>query len=233
MNLREIRELFVETSGRYDLVVDTEEFESKKPLGADLFINEGQKLLDRLSPGGRHREATLSLDLEPGEYKIQSNALRAVKSVRVESVEGVRFLQVRDVKDVKAIFGPLTGIPYVERGVPVYYTPVSMRRVGVSDDGSETHAGVLILPPAEAGLRVVIDGVFFSPTLVEDEDESYWTLVQPATLVQAAWYMLERFYRNTEGMRDHMMAIQQDLDSIDFDAAEEAAAGISTMRNSW
>lgn len=233
MNLREIRELFVETSGRYDLVIDTTDYESKHPLGADLFINEGQKLLDRLSPGGRHRRASLKLPLVAGQFELKSNALRAVKSVRVESSEGTRFLHHKSLRDIKTIFGDITSYPNVERGVPVYYTPVSTRNVDAPDNESETHAGVLMLPPAESGLTVVIEGVFFSPRLLADDDESYWTLVQPATLVQAAWYMLERFYRNTEGMKDHMLAIQQDLDSIDFDEAEEEAASVYTMKNSW
>jgi hypothetical protein len=233
MNLREIRELFVETSGRYDLVEDTVNFQSKKPLGADLFINEGQKLLDRLSPGGRHRRASMTVTLQPGQFEVKSSALRAVKTVRIESSEGTRFLQHKAFRPLRVLFGDRDQFPQIERGVPVYYTPVSVRSVDTPTNESETHAGVLILPPAESGLTVIVEGVFFSPQLVEETDESYWTLVQPATLVQAAWYMLERFYRNTEGMKDHMLAIQQDLDSIDFDEAEEEAASVSTMRNSW
>ena len=43
-------------------------------------------------------------------------------------------------------------------------------------------------------------------------------------------YKLEEFYRNTEGMRDWIEAINRDLRGIDFDLAFQESAEITSMR---
>ena len=53
MNLKEIREQFVKRSGRYDLVSSTTNWTDN---GADFFIRNGQKLLDRLE----HTQGSIS-----------------------------------------------------------------------------------------------------------------------------------------------------------------------------
>lgn len=59
--------------------------------------------------------------------------------------------------------------------------------------------------------------------------KSFWTEVHPNVLLKAALKQLEMFYRNTEGVKDWDMALKDDTGPMDYDAAEEEAAGIDQM----
>jgi hypothetical protein len=51
----------------------------------------------------------------------------------------------------------------------------------------------------------------------------------PELLVMAAQCVLEKFQRNTEGVKDWMEAIKLELNEIDSDLVEEETAEISQM----
>ena len=72
-------------------------------------------------------------------------------------------------------------------------------------------------------------GVYFSTPLEHDSDQSFWSDRFPSTLVKAALYQLEQFFRNTEGANDWLLAVQADVRLIEMDLVEEESNGINQI----
>ena len=68
-----------------------------------------------------------------------------------------------------------------------------------------------ILPRPSREYTLEVHGNFYSPILDTDTSSNIWSELYPDTLVKAALYELEVFYRNTEGANDWLNAIQADL----------------------
>lgn len=231
MNLLQIRKDFIEATGRNDLVVDLSLYVDK---GANEFIRRGQRMLDRMPFEGKNEEAVLSLDLAAGQHTIQIPSVRAVKEVWIVTTTGTYPLRKMDLADIQYDLGINSfGLAQAARGSVQAYAPMSMRSIGLPTTSSETGRGLLLFPPSDRVAKLNVRGLFLSAPLVNDASVSFWTVAHPETLVQAAWYMLERFYRNSEGMKDHLEAIDRDLRGIDMDHVEEIATGIDEMRDSW
>lgn len=64
---------------------------------------------------------------------------------------------------------------------------------------------------------------------VDKMEESWWTVMYPEVSVLGALWALESFYRNTEGMRDQMNAINTILVGIDRDIVSEEIAGVTQI----
>jgi len=233
MSLLDVRKKFVLLTGRYDLVTDLTTYANVDPIGANFFIQAGQRMLDRMSYGGRHHQVRWRTTLNQGEYLIQSSRLRAVKSVLVETTDEAYHLVKLPYGLLRDTYGGDATFASIDEGAPVHFSAVSVRDVDTPTTTTESQAGVLILPPADKSYTVEIDGLFTSVPLLLDADESFWTVAFPEILIQAAWYELERYYRNSQGMVDHMESIKQDLQGIDFDEVEESIAGLNTMQDSW
>jgi len=89
---------------------------------------------------------------------------------------------------------------------------------------------IMWMPPTDAVYTLSILAQFYERELINGTDVNFWSSQFPETLIQAAMLMLERFYRNTEGVRDHQAAILDDLRGIDFEIVEEEISGINTMQ---
>lgn len=91
--------------------------------------------------------------------------------------------------------------------------------------------GILLMPPVDVSNKYSLEirGLFYTDTLVNATDATFWTEVHPGLLTKAAAYELEVDYRNTEGMNDWMAAIRLEIDGIDKDIVEEEIAGITEM----
>ena len=233
MTLLDIRKQFVLLTGRYDLVVDLTTYANADPLGADFFIQSGQRMLDRLSFGGRHHHVRWRTTINQGEFLITSDRLRAVKSILVEADDGAYHLVRIPYGQLRNEYGDDATYSDIDEGAPVHFAPVSVRDIAAPSATTESEAGILLLPPADKTYTVEVEGLFTSVPLVNDADVSFWSQVRPETLIQAAWFELERFYRNKQGMEDHMLSIRQDLEGMDFDEVEQDIAGLSTMQDSW
>ena len=98
---------------------------------------------------------------------------------------------------------------------------------------SEINKALLILPPPDADVDIVVEGLFSSEPLDADGDESFWSLVHPDLLVLATLYKLEVFYRNTTGANDYRVALHDHVMSIGLDLTAEQAAENRVMQNSW
>jgi hypothetical protein len=131
-------------------------------------------------------------------------------------------------------------------GLPIYYCPIWARPYpnivtatdfnqawllnDIIEAGHESFNSILIMPPSDsANYTLEVWGLFYSDELVNDGDVSYWTEEHPLLLAKAAAYQLETSYRNSEGSKDMMNALEVDMLGIVKDYIEEEVAEISQM----
>lgn len=238
MNLGEVRAAFKTRSGRYDLVAA-----DGSDNGADFYINAGQKLLDRLSDV-RKGYAKHYDTIESGDWYLIFQHCRAVQTVFMSDDDARWELGKLDEEDIMVNY--LTEkISELDTGAPDYFAPALLRE---STDGADvviskigdteyseagiTHFeynGIIWTPPSDGDYTVEVRGLFYSPELSADADESYWSVAEPMALLMAALQRLEVSYRNTEGANDWLNAIKLELDGISKDAVEEESALINQM----
>jgi hypothetical protein len=235
MNLGEIREKFVQFSGRYDLI-NTDDSDN----GADFFINAGQRFLDRRvdfrkSDGRQYKELT------SGNWYFKLQNCRTLERVWVNTSEERWQLIRKDLIWLRNEYPSL--INATDQGDPNYWAPAILRGMDITDmnnqgtffnyalaeAGNEDYQGLVILPPPDTSVVVELWGKFYSPTLTLDTNESYWTVTAPETLVASALYRLEIMYRNSEGAKDWLAAIDVDLRDLDKDNIQEDVTNVDTM----
>jgi len=238
MNLVQLRTLFRSLSGRYDLV--NADFTDN---GADFFINEGRKYLDRLD---EHQKtwATCYRNILTDAWSTSFPYCRAVKEVWVASATERWQLEKKRLQDL--IAGYLTGLPTSrDSGTPLYYSPCITRFI--PEDSTPAHIAsfapwtdvivldgydynaILLNVPTDEDLVVTINGFFYSPELAEDEDENYWSAAHPMLLYMSAMRQIEVANRNTQGVNDWTAAIHAEVQQLGFDLVEEIIAEIDQM----
>lgn len=208
MNLLQIRQELVKKSGRYDLATTgAEEFDTDT--GADYYINAAIKTLD--------------LEQEQGE-QVQESSLSAGSSLaafyRVRQISRLVFLEEdaevelirKTFSQISQLYPLLTGTTVGTPGSWAIYAKNSMNPYIARTD-------ILILPPPDAAVTVRAYGRFFSPSLVENTDENYWSIEYPQVLLLAALREIEGINRNTEGYSDYTILINERLFGIDKDLA--------------
>lgn len=239
MNLLQIRRKFRELSGRYDLVND-----DYSDNGADFFINEGRKFLDRLDETNKSWASCFKF-LDIGHFSVSFPYCRAIKEVWAGSASGNRWqLEKKSLQDL--VTGYLSDFPNSRnQGMPLYYSPCITRHIPdnatVSDiesfvgyvdissgDNSECNA-ILLNVPTKEKLTITINGLFYSPELINDEDTNYWSSLHPFLLYMAAMRAIEVNNRNTQGVNDWTNAIMTEMRQLGFDLVEELIAGVDQM----
>lgn len=238
MSLLTVRNMFVEMTGRNDLVA------SGISLGADKFINEGQRTLDRMVEAGK-AGARYFVDLDLNQILVPLPNCRAVKSVLIGNSTERTPLTKASMTQLRADYADKTSL--LTTGQPIYYCPIWARPYpnivtatdfiqdwllnDVIDSGSESFNAILIMPPSDSiNYTLEVWGLFYGDTLINDEDVSYWTEEHSLLLCKAAAYQLESTYRNSEGMKDMMAAIEYDMKGIISDTIEEEISEINQMQ---
>ena len=239
MNLLEIRTKFVSLSGRYDLVEDTVGYVDK---GANFYINEGQKLLDKLTKLPA-TFANVYYPLGIDEYAVEfQNSCRVIQRVFVNSTSA-RFELTKVTLDElkKAYPGPITEI---DSGGPLVYAIANLRAIETTvrdslgtflnlthdeDDGKFDYRGIVIAPPVDEDYVVEISGLFNQVKLTNDADENYWSLEDPVLLLKAAMYHLESLSRGTENAKNWISAIRAEASEHEMDHVEEEISDIDQM----
>lgn len=227
MNLGEIRTLFVQRSGRYDLVnLDNAD------MGANAVINAAQKFLDRRL-NFNDDIARYFQTLDAGEYFVSFENNRTINEVWGASLTSRWLLTPVTVQEMMAFYASPEGS--VTQGTPLYWAKVNLRSMPdktaldaltgygteIAVDGSQRNTvGIIVMPPVAETTGIELWGKFYSPTLTLDEDTSYWTEQYPDLLITAAQYQLEVINRNSEGMRDWLLALDMELTTIEFDLVE-------------
>lgn len=215
MNLREIRDEFIRRSGRYDLITD-----DGQDNGANFFIQSGSRFLDRRSSLNNTRKGLAVLSCRPdGLLHVQDCWL-------VHNVECMLqdrwtpLMKAHSDRCFRTVFTPV-GRPsfYVEktsRYVPdIQEFPACATNVPASAFDFQHmachHIMLEIFPHPSSDCTIRVEGCFYSDHLGFDEDRNIWSDRFPDTLIKAALYQLEIFYRNTEGAQDWLNSIQLDL----------------------
>ena len=240
MNLLEIRTKFREISGRYDLVND-----DYSDNGADFYINEGRKFLDKLDETQKSWASQFRF-VQIGQYSASVQYCRAIKEVWAMTTSARWQLEKVDLQDM--IAGYMTGLPSARNtGSPLYYTPTITRYnpsdalpediqsfigwVEISSGKVEEYNTILINVPTSELLSLEIKGLFYSPKLVEDTDTNHWSVNHPMLLIRAAMRELEINNRNTQGANDWTNAITTDMKLLGMDLVEELIAGVSQIED--
>ena len=223
MNLAEIRRRFVEHSGRYDLVIDSEKWEDD---GANSFIRSGQRLLDQLLDSPKSKAVQIH-HIDKGQKQLRLRDCRSITDVWIVDDKKDKFLDRIYFRDFKKHFGLSH-----DEGVPKCFAVEDIR--GNRNNRADLiHLGILIGPVPNIAYDMYVRGKFYSSTMMDDEDFCFWSVEYPDTIVQAAMYQLEKVYRNTSGMNDHMNAIMRTINNIDNDQVEMEITQRSTMNDSF
>lgn len=240
MNLLQIRTEFRKLSGRYDLV--NADFSDN---GADLFINEGRKFLDRLDETQKSWASAFKF-IQPGKYSASIQHCRAIKEVWAASATARWQLNKKILQDL--IDEYLTGNP-AERstGTPSYYSPTITRYipedissadfesflewVEIPSGSVHEYNTILLNIPTSEKIVVEVKGLFYSKELVEDTDKNYWSIIHPLLLYMAAMRYIEVVNRNTQGVNDWSRAIGTDMKALGMDLVEELIAEKDEMED--
>jgi len=224
MDLHDIRTKFCQLSGRYDLATTgVEAFDTDN--GADYYINAGMRFLDRRffthkSVGHIYEEIAAD-----AFYVTFQNCI-SINEVWCTDDEDRWKLAKYSLKKIKESYSTVRSD--IDTGAPLYYSPINVRAVDGTDfeslgefldyvktDDDGTYSGIIIAPPADEAYNIEIIGRFYHTDLSNNTDENFWTNRAPDTLVKAALYQLEVAYRNTEGAKDWLAAIN--LEGIDLE----------------
>jgi len=209
------------------------------------FINAGHRMLDTLQPTAKSR-ASYRKDIAAGDIKLLFSDCMAIESVWVADADGrVEMAKSTEAKLRKAYAEPKSDLT---QNAPAYWAPYS-EGLGTpqwsltSQTGTFTHdyedvtfgtgqlaqRGILFYPPADAVYTISVFGQWFSPVLALDTDVSYWSQMYPLVVTWAAAWALESTYRNSEGARDWMNMIKQQLFGVDAMLVEEEIAQANEM----
>lgn len=229
MVLSEIRSLFIELSGRNDLL------QAGTAVGADFFINEGCKELDRRLFGGKG-EGTYLVDVDAGQIVVPIPNCRIIRRVSAyTSSEKTILAKAEDLDEMRDYYDEPKSAKTAS--LPIVYFPISARPYpnalvasnynqtwaleDIMEDGHEDFSAILISPPPDTEYTVKVEGAFHSDELVNDGDYNYWTTKEPLAVVHAAMYKLEQTYRNMEGAKEWGVAIDSVVTPMNMDLVEE------------
>lgn len=237
MNLLQVRTKFREISGRFDLV--NEDYSDN---GADFYINEGRKFLDRKDETQKSWGKSF-VPVSAGLWYATFPYCRAIKEAWASTSSARWQLEKKDLQDLME--GYLAGLPSSRStGTPLYFSPCITRYIPEDQTADldafigfvDAPAGnahefntILLNVPTSLDLVVTIHGLFYSKELVEDTDENYWTSVHPLLLITASMRQLEVVNRNTQGVNDWTNAINTEMQQLGFDLVEEIIAETDQM----
>lgn len=231
MTLLEIRTKFIEFSGRYDLITDTESFQDN---GANFLIQSGQRWLDRtfeILKSSANFYATLAAN----SYYLLIPECRVIKGVWATYQNGmIGALKSLTLERMRRCCSQTAGCPYS-------YAPCSIRTV------PET-AGQLTVPPSTIVLEdnfpynaivfnvpfqeqvsIEVNGYFYQSLLVNDTDQNFWSVEHSWVLVLAALRAMEIAQRNSAGVADWETAIRSEMLGVEYDLVDQIAGPIRGM----
>lgn len=240
MNLLQTRLQFRSLSGRFDLVE-----EDGSDNGANFFLNEGRKFLDRLDETQKSWASAFRF-IDVGRYSASFQLCRAIKEVWVATTAARWQLERKSLQDL--IAGYLSGNPSErDLGSPLYYSPSLTRYIpeNALSESFESFLGWVEIPsgnaheyntillniPTSEKLVVEVKGLFYSSELTNDTDENYWSVVHPGLLIKAALRETEIFNRNTQGVNDWSNAIITDMNQLGMDLVEELIAEVTQIED--
>jgi hypothetical protein len=234
MTLLEIRTKFIELSGRYDLITDTESYQDA---GADFLILSGQRWLDRtfeVLKSSANYYATLS----QGSWYVLVPECRIIRGVWISYSNGVvGMLKQLSLERMRHCFSQVT----TSDSCPHFYAPCSIRTQPevagqltvppstiVMEDNFPYNAVVFDVPVGEQVSAQVV-GYFNNAQLVNDTDQNFWSVEHSWILVLAAMRAMEIAQRNREGVADWETAIRSEMLGLEYDHVDQISFPIKQM----
>ena len=238
MNLLQIRKLFRDISGRYDLV--NEDFTDN---GCDVYINEGSRWLDRQIKVTKETGSYLYL-ASANEWSVQYPLCRGLKEVWLYSVDGS--IQLTKISLRELLLNFYRDIPANwEASVPYCYAPISARYLpadltaetlatiasltGIITSSGEEYDAIILSCPLDRQAAVEIKGNFYSAALVEQDDTNFWSSVHPMLLTQSAIRQTYVASGNKHMLDMSEAAMSKDIAAIGMDLVEQEIAGVDRM----
>lgn len=227
MTLSEFRNFFVKMSGRYDLV--KQDGEGYADAGADTLINMGVRMLDSMFTHNKSH-GKVSVKLKPNQALYMVRSVLSIEDIQFSADSGtvtLDYIQEQEIEEKLALDGGNTGCPK-------YYAIASVVRDAFLDNAQSVFKQLhfKICPVPDQVYSAQVYGRMSIP-LKNENDTNFWTLNYPETLISATMYHIERFHRNSQGMRDHMAAIRQDLRNLEHNLIESQSDSSSQMNDSW
>lgn len=235
MNLCELRTEFVKKSGRYDLVD-----ESFADDGADFFIQAGQRLLDRFGDFGSGQIGEWQTLLQPNAVEFIVRNCWSISSIYSRpdtSSVWYKLTHTYSFETPKCLLSneqmytlvPIASFPKL-KDAPASSISLPASALSHSSDFPETQAiRVKLLPAVHQKTLIRVVGHFHSEPLLLDSDTNFWSQRWPETLLKAAMYELEVFYRNSEGAKDWYEAILVDMHNLEQTELFASIQGDLTM----
>ncbi len=238
MNLLQIRTKFRELSGRYDLV--NTDFSDN---GADFYINEGCKYLDRSSTIKKSYASTFKF-IDINKSAVFFSQCRAIKEVWIMSTTSRWRLEKKSLKSLTSEY--LSSLSR-SSGNPLYYAPAISRYtpedatadstdfasyigwVDIQSTNASESNSILLNTPVQEKLVIEIRGLFYSAQLLTDTGSNYWSESHAGLLLKAALRELEIFSQNPTKVRLWDSAIAIDLIGLDKDFIEEDIVDITQI----
>ncbi len=239
MNLLQVRQQFRSISGRFDLV-NADGTDN----GADFFINEGSRYLDRLEYVPKS-PAYYFHNLATGHYLVAIPDCRAVQEVWVANSTARWQLDKKTFQWIREEYAEI--FLNSDVGGSLYYAPINYRGVPPTDEidgdiadimagmmdvvatNTQAYNAIIVLPRTDATLYVEVGGLFYQKTLVEETDQNYWSELSPFLLIESALLIIEMSNRNRQGVADGKAAIKEIVTGFGMDAVEEEIAEYDQM----
>ena len=238
MNLIQIREKFRDLSGHYELVN-----EDLSDNGADFYINEASKWLDRTVETTKSWGTYLAI-IPIGTWNLRFPFARAIKEVWIATVNGRWQLDKKRLQDIIAAYFTKPPAEWIN-GTPLYYSPTISRYIpepvspatlatytsyiGVITNTNLEYNSILLSTPVALETSVEVHGLFYSHLLQDDDDENYWSLNHPMMLIQAAIRQTYVASGNAPMLKIIQGNITDDLTRLGMDLVEQEIAEIDEM----
>lgn len=237
--LLEIRTQFAKLSGRYDLVTG-----AFADAGADYYLKAGLRFLDRRVEFDKD-VAKFFKTVNAGGYFVDFTGFRTVKKCWFATTGTDRAeLEYLPPAELQEVYGSTT-YPSVTRGTPTHFTLLNLRSQPEGQalsvistygsellvDGSQTgKMGIMFMPPAASAGMIEVWAKYETPWPSAENKTNFWFDRFENIAVMAALYELEVSYRNTEGQKDWLAAIDLELLGIEKDTVETDADQAEEMR---
>lgn len=239
-----VRKLVVDQSGRYDLVDDAENGDYSDN-GCNGLINAAQDWLDDQLQLPKS-EAWLYKSLASGESLVTFQQARVVRAVYIATTaDGRTELTKKSLSWMKENY---TDVPLsaLDTGTPKWWAPAplglapdqasedasSMAAAGFTDIDFLAYGnhfplrGLIVMPPSDATRTLMILADWYSATLTNDTDRSFWTVQHPQILADATRRQIEiSLHRNTQGVKDFEEPLVRRVRDIYFSMTAENIAG--------
>lgn len=223
MNLLELRKKFVSVTGRYDLIVDTDEWADN---GANYYFNAGARYLNGLVDVPTNFAKT-GIVVQRGCGSIVFDGCRVVQQIIVHTESPYSLTydaqceQNGISKPSRYKFASIQHYPKIEL-LDLSAYPID--KLDILVESNTVLRAIIFDCKADADYLITLNGLYHNTELTADTDTNFWTAEYPELLIAAACYTLEAEYRNTEGSKSWNETIANYLRSYDNDRVEQELA---------